>query len=199
MNIQKTIEKLKSEGFAVSYFETGADAAKYITTQLVGKSIGIGGSKTIEALNLFETLSQNNEVYWHWKQPAKEAVEKSARAQVYLTSANAISETGEIINIDGTGNRVSALMCGHEKVYIIAGTNKIADDYESAMWRARNIAAPLNAKRLGIKTPCAVSEEMKCFNCNSPARICRGISVLMQKLNGNAEMEVILINENLGY
>lgn len=199
MNIQKTMDNLKKEGFTVSYFETGADAVKYITSQTNGKTIGFGGSKTIEKLNLFEELSENNEVYWHWKQPKAEARAHSASAQVYISSANAIAETGEIINIDGSGNRVSALMYGHEKVYIIAGINKIAETYEKAMWRAKNIAAPLNAKRLGLKTPCAISNEMKCYDCSSPERICCGTSILTRKMNGIQEMEVILINEELGY
>ncbi len=199
MNIQTTIENLKKEGFIVSYFENTTDASKYLISELNGKTIGFGGSKTIEELGLFEKLSENNQVYWHWKQPAEQAKENSISAQVYISSANAIAESGEIINIDGTGNRVSAIMNGHEKVYIIAGVNKIEQNYEKAMWRARNIAAPLNAIRLGLKTPCAVSKERKCYNCNSPERICRGISILVQKMNGIKEIEVILINKELGY
>ncbi|MGN0143464.1 MAG: lactate utilization protein [Clostridium sp.] len=199
MNIQRTIDNLKNEGFKVSYFETCDEASKHISSELKGKTIGFGGSKTIEELGLFEKLSVNNKVYWHWKQEQNEARKNSATAEVYISSANAISETGEIINIDGSGNRVSALMYGHEKVYIVAGVNKIAENYEKALWRARNIAAPLNAKRLGINTPCAASKEMKCFNCSSPERICRGISVLIQKMGGIKEMEVVLINQSIGY
>lgn len=199
MNLEKTIDNLKGEGFKVSYFENSEECIKYITSALKGKTIGFGGSKTLEKLGLYESLSKDNEVYWHWKTPGDEARKKSMTAQVYFSSANGISENGEIINIDGSGNRVSALMYGHEKVYIIAGINKIAENYEKAMWRARNIAAPLNAKRLGLKTPCAVSKEMKCYNCRSNDRICRGISVLVEKLNGIKEMEVIIINEELGY
>lgn len=201
MNIQKTIDNLKKEGFIVSYFETGADAVKYITSEINGKTVGFGGSKTIEQLDLFDKLSENNEVYWHWKQkePKAEAIAHSASAQIYISSANAISESGEIINIDGSGNRVSAIMYGHEKVFIIAGVNKIEETYEKAMWRARNIAAPLNAKRLGVKTPCATSKEMKCYDCSSPDRICCGISILTRKMSGISEMEVVLINEQMGY
>lgn len=123
----------------------------------------------------------------------------SAQAQVYLTSANGVAETGEIINIDGTGNRIAAAQYGREKVYIIIGVNKIAPDFESALWRARNIAAPLNAKRLDRKTPCALSSEMKCYDCDSPERICRGLSVFYRKLNGVKDCEVVIINEELGY
>lgn len=171
MNISKLLDNLKREGFTVSFFENNDSAVKYLDSQLNKKTIGFGGSKTLEELNLFETLSINNEVYWHWRQPQQEARSNSQTAQVYISSANAIAETGEIINIDGSGNRISSIMYGHEKVYIIAGVNKVEETFEKALWRARNIAAPLNAKRLGLKTPCAVSKEM----------------------------EVILINEQIGY
>lgn len=199
MNMEKIVNNLKNEGFKVSYFETCNDAVDYISSELKGKTIGFGGSKTVEELGLYEKLSENNKVYWHWKQPREEAIVNSSSAQIYISSANAIAETGEIINIDGSGNRVSALMYGHEKVYIIAGINKIGENYEKALWRARNIAAPLNAKRLGLNTPCATSKEMKCFDCSSPERICRGISILIQKMSSINEMEVVLINQSIGY
>lgn len=199
MNIKRTIDNLKNEGFKVSYFENCDDAVKYISTNLTGKTIGFGGSKTLEEINLFEKLSENNTVYWHWKQDKNEAINNAAKAEVYISSANAIAETGEIINIDGSGNRVSAIMYGHEKVYIVAGVNKISENFEKALWRARNIAAPLNAKRLSANTPCAVSKEMKCFDCSSPGRICRGVSVLIQKMGGIKEMEIVLINQSIGY
>lgn len=199
MNISKLLNNLKKQNFDVSFFETNDDLVKYLSSQLIKKTIGFGGSKTLEELRLFETLSVNNEVYWHWKQPQDEAKDKSQSAQIYISSANAISETGEIINIDGNGNRVSAIMYGHEKVYIIAGINKIESNFEKALFRARNIAAPLNAKRLGLKTPCAISKEMKCYNCSSPDRICCGISIITKKMSGIKEMEVILINKHMGY
>ncbi|WP_321994863.1 lactate utilization protein [Clostridium butyricum] len=199
MNISKLLDNLKREGFTVSFFENNDSAVKYLDSQLNKKTIGFGGSKTLEELNLFETLSINNEVYWHWRQPQQEARSNSQTAQVYISSANAIAETGEIINIDGSGNRISSIMYGHEKVYIIVGINKVEETFEKALWRARNIAAPLNAKRLGLKTPCAVSKEMKCYDCSNPDRICCGVSVLIKKMNGIKEMEVILINEQIGY
>lgn len=198
-DIEKLTENLKKHGFEVSYYGTGAEAVKALTEKIQGKTVGIGGSKTVEALGLFETLGKNNEVFWHWKQPVAEARANSAAAQVYICSANGVAETGEIINIDGDGNRIAAAQYGKEKVYIIIGVNKIAPDFESALWRARNIAAPLNAKRLNRKTPCAMSADMKCYDCDSPERICKGLSVFYRKLNGVAECEVVIINEELGY
>ena len=116
-----------------------------------------------------------------------------------MTSANAISETGEIINIDGTGNRVAAMLYGHEALYIIAGINKLTPDLPSAIERARNIAAPLNARRLSCKTPCAMSEPMRCHDCGSPDRICNGFVTLARPCGGIGKTHVILIEEKFGY
>ena len=199
MNLKNTIENIEKNGFKVNYFETKEEAADYIASELSGKTIGIGGSKTIEVMGLYEKLSEKNEVFWHWKQNPAEAREKAANAEVYLTSANAVAETGEIVNIDGNGNRVASMLYGHEKLMVIFGTNKIEETLEKAIYRARNIASPLNARRFQTKTPCVMSEPMKCHDCNSPERICRGMSILMKKMNGIAENEVIIIGEELGY
>ena len=118
---------------------------------------------------------------------------------MYISSANGVAETGELVNIDGTGNRVAATLYGPEKVYFIVGINKLTPTLEAAIWRARNIASPLNAKRLGRKTPCALSEVMKCYDCQSPERICRGMTIHMGPMKGVGETIVVLIDEELGY
>lgn len=199
MDMNKAIEGLRRKGFTVTYFDTGAQAAEYVCSQLAGKTIGIGGSETVKELGLYERLQERSTVYWHQAVQTPETMKSAAAAQVYISSANAISETGEIINIDGRGNRVSALMFGPEKVYIIAGVNKLAPDLASAMDRARNVAAPLNARRLKKRTPCALGSEIKCYDCSSPDRICRGFTVLTHPLTGITDTEIVLINENLGY
>ena len=117
-------------------------------------------------------------------------------AQVYLTSANALAETGEILNIDGGGNRVASTLFGHEKVYFIIGRNKLAPTYEEALWRARNIAAPKNAQRLKKKTPCAVKGD-RCYDCKSPDRICRALVTLWEPMMG-METEILLVDQDLG-
>ncbi len=198
INIDKTMKNLVARGFDASYFATGKEAADYIASQLKGETIGFGGSKTVETLGLFERLGENNKVYWHWKQEKDEARRNSTAAEVYLTSANAIAESGEIINIDGSGNRVVNTLYGKKKVYIIVGTNKIAENFDKALWRARNIAAPLNARRLNVDTPC-VRGELKCYDCSSPDRICRGLTVLWNKLSGIEKTEVVIIGEEIGY
>ncbi len=199
MTLSLILQNLTRRGFAARAFETAAEAADYVASTIHGKTVGIGGSLTVEALGLYERLMQDNTVYWHWRTNDAETRLKAALAQVYLSSANAIAETGEIINIDGAGNRVAATLYGHERVILIAGVNKIAPDAESALWRARNVAAPLNAKRLNRKTPCALSKEMKCYDCSSPDRICCGVVTMLRPLYGNASTEVVLVNEELGY
>jgi NAD-dependent dihydropyrimidine dehydrogenase PreA subunit len=121
----------------------------------------------------------------------------AAQAEIYISSVNGISEQGEIVNIDNTVNRVAAISYGPSKIYLVIGANKVTSDCESALFRARNIAAPLNAKRLNRKTPCAANGD-RCYDCKSPERICRNLSVLWEKPVG-AEYEIILINEDLGF
>ena len=197
MRFDSLQETLTRAGFSVHTFPTGQAAKDWLAAQWSGKTIGLGGSMTLEDLGLYEALSQGNTVYWHWRTPGAATLAQAAQAQVYLSSVNAVAETGELINIDGTGNRVSATLFGHEKVYFVIGRNKLAPTYEEALWRARNIAAPKNAQRLGRKTPCAVHGD-RCYDCKSPERICRGLVVLWEAV-ANMEMEVVLIDQDLGY
>ena len=193
-NIEALCGKLESLGYRASRFATAKEAAAYLNEQLDGTSVAFGGSMTLLDMGLYEQLQTHNTVFWHWKgAPLSDA----AGAKVYLSSVNAIAETGEIINIDGTCNRIGGTLFGHEKVYLVVGVNKIAPDYESALFRARNVAAPLNARRLDRKTPCAAGE-LKCYNCSSPERICRALTVLWTK-PGGADYEVVLIDEPMGY
>lgn len=186
---------LEARGFAVSCFASAEEAMDYLDSKLDGRTIGIGGSVTIRDMGLDQRLEQHNQVIWHWKDGA---LRDAAGTQVYLTSVNGLAETGEIINIDGTGNRVASTIFGHEEVYFIVGRNKLAPDYDKALWRARNIAAPKNAQRLGRKTPCAVKGD-KCYDCKSPERICRAFTVLWEVPTGIGRSEVVLIDQELGF
>ncbi len=196
------IEKnLLARGYRVSIHKTAADATRYLNAAIDGKTVGFGGSVTLDVMGVYEALSAHNDCFWHWRprdgKTAKELRDAGNAAQIYLSSVNGIAETGEIINIDGTANRVAAILYGHERVYLVAGKNKVTPDYEQALWRARNIASPKNAKRLGVNTPCAVKGD-RCFDCKSEGRICRTLSVLWEKPMG-ADMEIVLIDEELGY
>lgn len=199
MDLIKLKEKLESNGFQASVFETREEASEYLNREIDGKTVGFGGSVGLKDMGLHESLAEHNEVHYHRaaEDPAKEMM-IIQNSDVYLLTANAVAEdTGEIINIDGTGNRVSSSLFGHKKVYFIVGKNKISPDYESALSRARNVVAPKNAQRLNRKTPCAVKAD-KCYNCNSPERICNGLVVLYRKMFSQ-EMEVVLVNEEIGY
>lgn len=191
-----TVKKnLEARGFSVRTFATAAEAAAYLNEAIDGKTVGFGGSMTLKDMGLYELLGSHNEVHWHWVNGQEER-KAAMRTQVYLSSANGLAETGEIINIDGGGNRVASTLYGHEKVYLVIGRNKLAPTYDEALWRARNIASPKNAQRLGRKTPCAVKGD-RCYDCKSPERICRGLVVLWGPMMG-METEVILVDEDLG-
>lgn len=168
---------------------------------LDGRRIGCGGSATLQQLGLIDSLAEHNRLFTHTgKTGAEFEAMLSAELRdtdVYLTSANALAETGELVNIDGNGNRVASTLFGHQKVYFILGRNKIAPTLDAAIWRARNVAAPKNAQRLRRRTPCAVKAD-RCYDCNSPDRICKGLVVLWRAM-GMSEMEVVLINEDLGF
>lgn len=200
MNFDHLREKLEKNGFAVSVFATGEEAAAYLNEQIDQRTVGMGGSMTIAELGLRESLSRNNVVFSHGFTPAPPAQvqQLAAGAEVYLLSANGIAgDTGEILNIDGTGNRVSSSLYGHRKVYLLAGRNKISPNFHSALQRVRNVVAPKNAQRLGRKTPCAAKGD-RCYDCDSPERICRGLVVLYKKM-GSMDMEVVLVDQELGY
>lgn len=197
MGIFDTVKKnLEDRGYAVEVFASGAEAAAYLDGAVDGKSVGFGGSMTLDQLGLYDALGKHNTVVWHWKQDAGPARREGMFTDVYLSSANGLAETGEIINIDGNGNRVAATLFGHEKVYLVIGRNKLAPTYEEALWRARNIASPKNAQRLGKKTPCAVKGD-RCYDCKSPDRICRGLVTLWGPMMG-METEILLVDEDLG-
>ena len=201
MDFTKVKSKLESLGYGVTCFDTAADAADYLDEKIQGKTVGFGGSVTVEQMGLYDRLALNNEVSWHLRLPGGKTANKvrseANAAQIYISSVNGLAETGEIINIDGTCNRISAISFGHEKVYLIVGENKIAKDFNAALWRARNIAAPKNAQRMKAKTPCAIKGD-KCYDCNSPNRICRALSVLWG-VPLRSDFEIILIHEELGF
>lgn len=197
MATMEQVEKsLTERGFAVKRFDTAAQAAAYLDGAVDGKTVGFGGSMTLKELGLYEKLSSHNQVHWHWENGPGQRV-SAMNAQVYISSVNGLAETGELINIDGAGNRVASTLFGHEKVYLVVGSNKLAPTYEEALWRARNIAAPKNAQRLKSETPCAIRGD-KCYDCKSPGRICRGLTVLWEPMMG-METEVVLVEEPLGY
>ena len=197
MDVEKTIRNLKLRGYSVQHFATGAEARDYLAGQITGTTVGIGGSMTVRELGLYDALSADNQVFWHWVVPGPETLQKANAAAVYISSANAMTEGGEILNIDGNGNRLAGQVYGRMRLFIVAGTNKICPDFESALARARNVAATRNALRFEAKkTPCKL--DGKCHDCRSADRICNALLVLWAPMGGMTS-EIILIDEELGY
>ena len=201
MDFTKLKSTLESLGYGVICCDTAADAADYLDEKIQGKTVGFGGSVTVEQMGLYDRLALNNEVFYHNRLPGgktrADVCRDAGGAQIYISSVNGLAQTGEIINIDGVGNRIASILFGHEKVYFVVGENKIAPDYDAALWRARNIAAPKNAQRLKAKTPCAVRAD-KCYDCASTNRICRAMTVLYGPPL-RSDFEIILIHEELGF
>ena len=193
-NFDLLTANLEQLGYTARCFDTATQAADYLDSQLDGQTVAFGGSVTLRDMGLYPRLAAHNRCLWHWEQGT---LEEARHADVYITSANGVAETGEIINIDGNGNRVASSLFGHKKVYFVIGANKIAPDYDTALWRARNIAAPKNAQRLKKNTPCAAQGD-RCYNCKSPDRICRALTVFWAKPTANP-VEVILVRQELGY
>lgn len=185
---------LEARGYRVQHFDTARQAADYLDREIDGTTVAFGGSVTLKEMDLYPRLSAHNRVLWHWE--GGDRVE-AASTEVYVSSVNALAETGELVNIDGVGNRVASTLFGHEKVYFVAGKNKVSEDFHSALWRLRNVVAPKNAQRLHRKTPCAVKGD-KCYNCSSPERICNALVVHYKKMRF-ADMEVVLVDQDLGY
>ncbi|MEG2144584.1 MAG: lactate utilization protein, partial [Oscillospiraceae bacterium] len=123
MNIEKTAENLKAYGYKAEIFENKEEAAQFICKKLKNEIIGFGGSKTVEEIGLYEMLQKKNTPLWHWKNTGVK--EDSAKYTSYITSANAVSESGELVNIDGSGNRLAGSLYGSKKLFFIVGENKI--------------------------------------------------------------------------
>lgn len=193
LNVDALTRAFTSRGFAFSYFPTANEAARYIASACAGKSVSLGGSMTFQEMGFPEAFADSTEVHWHWVTKG----EYYQTPDIYLTSANALSESGEAVNIDGTCNRVAGTLYGPKQCMFVCGINKLCPDLASAVERARNVAAPKNAQRLGTRTPCAA--DGKCHDCKSPARICRALVVHMGAPKGFEKCEIVLVGESLGY
>lgn len=189
---------LTKNGFNVKTFDNIFEARTELLSQIKGEeSIGIGGSMTVKDMDIYDDLKdKGNEVYWHWKNEVPNAAVKAINTDTYITSTNALTMDGKLINMDGNGNRVSSMIFGHKDVYIIVGKNKICKDYDEAIKRIREVASPLNAKRLNLNTPCVHTGI--CSDCDSPERICRA-EVIIHRNPNSTNINIYLVDEELGY
>ncbi|MGB7605094.1 MAG: lactate utilization protein [Lutisporaceae bacterium] len=199
--VSNTLEALKKNNFDAEYFESSKAAIDAILKEIdIKESVGIGGSMTVKTLELDKRLKERgNVVHWHWLESTSEGMdsarENAAKADVYLTSTNALTQDGKLINIDGTGNRVAAMIYGPKRTIIICGINKIVENLDTAFERIEKNTYK-NARRLNLKTPCAINEN--CIDCNSPQRMCN-VTTIINKKPGKRPIKVIIINEELGF
>ncbi len=196
---QTVIKGLNSRNMG-GYYAEDKKAALQIALSLIpeGSTVTMGGCTSAREIGLVDALVDGNYNFIDRdKMEDKRAAMLAAYdADFYLTSANALTDDGIMVNIDGNANRVSAIAQGPKKVIVIAGMNKICGDLDSAMKRARNTAAPINAQRFGLSTPCAKTG--KCFDCKSPDTIC--CQFLITRFSKHTDrIHVILVNDNLGF
>lgn len=203
LKILRTIEALKGNRINGYLVKDKNELIEKIT-ELVedGASVACGGSMSLFEAGVIEHLRSNRYKFFdRYKEgltpeEIKDIYRKAFSCDAYFTSTNAITESGELYNVDGNGNRVAAMLYGPDKVIVIVGANKIVKNIDEAIERNKRVSAPANAKRLNRKTPCA--KVGYCMNCKSEERICREYTVI--KRQGNPErIHVIFINENLGY
>ena len=195
-------DRLRDRGFEAAVFKSAEDAVSFILSDIPkDASVAIGGSMTVKQLDLHTKLrEQGHSVLWHWEvAPAerKELLHKAMNAQVYFCSANAITEDGLIVQIDGNGNRVAAICYGPDTVYIIIGRNKIvAGGLQQAVRRIKQVSCPQNARRHGLNTPCGQTGNCDVTNCKSS--MCHIVMSLELAPSGK-RTQVLLIDEDLGF
>jgi L-lactate utilization protein LutB len=213
MNIDKTLDALRAHRMDAYYVET-AEEAKALALSLIpeGAVCASGGSVTLAETGIIDALKNGNYTYIDRMLPEltpeqrEEAMRAAFSADVYLSSANAITEDGELYNVDGNSNRVAALLWGAKNVIVVAGVNKLVKNLDEAVLRVKTVAAPRNAVRLSCNTPCAklghcISLERNggmTDGCKTPARICANFTVMAYQRHAS-RVKVILVDESLGY
>ena len=196
---QKVIKGLESRNMT-GHYAAGKEEALALALELIpeGSTVTMGGGMSVPEIGLVEALKAGNYDFIDRDQIAdkRAAMLAAYDADFFLASANAITEDGILVNIDGNANRVSAIAQGPKKVLFIVGMNKVCDDVDGAVKRARNVAAPMNAQRFGRPTPCVKTGS--CMNCKSPDTIC--CQFLITRYSRHADrIHVILVNDNLGF
>jgi L-lactate utilization protein LutB len=202
--IDKVLGSLKKNELEAVYFPTVAEAKEEVLRRIPsGARVGIGGSITLREMGIPEALEKRgDEVYDHWKEGLskerrQEVGKKQQRSDFFLSSTNALTLDGKLINVDATGNRVASMIFGPERVMVIAGVNKIVKNLNEGLARVKKVAAPRNCQRRKDPTPCA--QDLICHNCDTPARLCRVTTIIERRPWGIKEFAVILVGEELGY
>ena len=203
MLAQRVIKGLESRGMSGYYARSKEEALQMALSMIPeGSAVSKGGSMSVKEIGLSAALAEGNYRFTDRDNRGPDAEDPRAAAlraydaDVYLCSVNAVTEDGVLVNIDGNSNRVSALAFGPKKVILIVGMNKITPDVDSAMKRARNEAAPVNAQRFGLNTPC--SKTGSCMDCKSPDTICCQFMITRYSRHPG-RIHVILVNDSLGF
>ena len=199
----RLIKNLNRRNMEAFYCPTGEEAVRKVSELIAdGSTVTWGGTATVRDLGIPDMLKRRGTLQILDRDTVETPEEKQAMylkafsADVYLTSANALSEDGVIVNIDGNGNRVAAISWGPRKVIFVVGLNKVAQTVEAALARARSVASPTNTQRFDIQTPCRI--DGVCHNCNSPESICSYVHFLRNSRTPGRHV-VVLVGENLGY
>ena len=197
-SFDSVLEKLNERGFIARGFRSPEEAADAVLGLIAPEeSVGFGGSVTVRELLLYDRLKERgNTVLWHWFDNDPDVRKKALLADVYLTSTNALTEGGELVNTDGGGNRVAAMFYGPKRCIVIAGKNKIVPGYGEALTRIKTVACPQNARRLGLATPCA--DTGICGNCDKSLRMCR-VTVRYSYPMIGRDTYVFLVDSDLGF
>jgi hypothetical protein len=203
LKCEKAVESLKKNGFDAVYCQSGEEVFHYIVNEAAqAKSVGFGGSLSVADLKLADKLKvMGKEILIHGApdlSPEERLVimRRQLTCDLFLTGSNAVTLSGKLVNIDGNGNRVAAMIFGPQKVIVVVGRNKLVDgSVEDALQRIKSYAAPPNAKRLSLATPCATTGF--CSDCDSPQRICR-VTTVIEKKPRNADIRVLVVNEEMG-
>lgn len=196
---QKVIKGLKSRNME-GYYAANKEDALRLALELIpeGSSVTMGGGESVHAIGLSQALKDGpyNFIDRDAYEDKRAAMLAAYDADFYLASVNGMTEDGQLVNIDGNSNRVSAIAQGPKKVLFIVGMNKVCDDLDGAMKRARNVAAPINAQRFGLNTPC--SKTGSCMDCKSPDTICCQFLITRYSRH-EGRIHVILVNDSLGF
>ena len=206
--IEKTVKALKANNMEAIYVKTKEEALRKVKSYLLeGDTIGSGSSETLKQIGIIDYLSEHPREYNYLfrkkseddlfsPQERTEIQRRSLLSDVFLSGTNAVTEEGELFNIDGNSNRVAALAFGPKSVVIVVGYNKIVKDAKAALERVRREAAPVDALRFGRETPCVKTGE--CTNCKSPDRVCSTFMLQSFQCHKN-RIKVIIVGEQLGY
>jgi len=198
--LEQLAKTMQKKGYRATCCDNREDARKILLSEVKqGETVGIGGSVTVQELDILDALAEKGcVVHWHWlpTENAAQTRKLAAGADVYLCSTNAVTEAGELVNIDGTGNRVAAMVFGPGRNIIVISKNKITSGLDAAQKRVKEIACPKNALRLSLSTPCALTG--KCNDCDAKDRMCN-VTTIISSPPGKRDMHILLVNEDMGY